>query len=70
MPVIPLKHKCLSIILISLQVVVVSKKSFFLLFLFGKTDMVLGKKVAIFDWERGQNLAPREGKKMPWVSPF
>ena len=27
MPVIPLKHKCLSIILISIQVVVVSKKS-------------------------------------------
>ena len=26
--------------------------------------MVLGKKVAIFDWEWGRNLAPREGQKM------
>ena len=27
--------------------------------------MILGKKVAIFDWEWGLNLAPREGRKMP-----
>ena len=27
--------------------------------------MVLGKKVAIFDWEWGQNSAPGEGQKMP-----
>ena len=27
--------------------------------------MVLGKKVAIFDWERGQTSAPREGQKIP-----
>ena len=27
--------------------------------------MVLGKKVEIFDWEWGQNSAPREGQKMP-----
>ena len=27
--------------------------------------MVLGKKVAIFDWEWGRNSAPREGQKMP-----
>ena len=80
MPSIPLKHKCLSIILIwaivsHIKVVVVSKKSkkkkkkhfFFLLFLIGKkTDMVLGKKVAIFDWECGRNSAPREGRKIPW----
>ena len=26
--------------------------------------MVLGEKVAIFDWERGQNSAPREGQKL------
>ena len=28
--------------------------------------MVLGKKVAIFDWEWGQNSAPRDGQKRPW----
>ena len=28
--------------------------------------MVLGKNVAIFDWEWGRNSAPREGQKMPW----
>ena len=40
--------------------------SFFYIFLkLGKTDMVLGKKVAIFDWEWGRNLAPREGQKIP-----
>ena len=27
--------------------------------------MVLGKKVAIFDWEWGQNSAPRQEQKMP-----
>ena len=26
---------------------------------------VLGKKVAIFDWEWGRNSALREGQKMP-----
>ena len=30
--------------------------------------MVLGKKVAIFDWEWGRNLAPREGLKIPWAA--
>ena len=29
--------------------------------------MVLGKKVAIFDWEWGQNSAPRGGQKRPCV---
>ena len=27
--------------------------------------MVLGQKVAIFDWEWGRKLAPREGQKIP-----
>ena len=27
--------------------------------------MVLGKRVAIFDWEWGQNSAPRDGQKRP-----
>ena len=27
--------------------------------------MVLGKKVAIFDWELGRNSAPRDGQKRP-----
>ena len=27
--------------------------------------MVLGKKVAILDWEWGQNSAPRDGQKLP-----
>ena len=27
--------------------------------------MVLGKKVAIFDWEWGRNSAPRDGQKKP-----
>ena len=27
--------------------------------------MVLGKKVAIFVWEWGQNSAPRDGQKRP-----
>ena len=26
--------------------------------------MVLGEKVAIFNWERGRNSAPREGQKI------
>ena len=53
-------------------VVVVSKKSkkkkknfFFLLFLIGKNRHGIVKKVAIFDWEWGQNSAPREGQKSP-----
>ena len=29
-----------------------------------KTDMVLGKKVAIFDWEWGRNSTHREGQKI------
>ena len=29
--------------------------------------MVLGKRVAIFDWEWGLNSAPREGQKIPWL---
>ena len=54
---IPLKHKCLSIILIW---VIVSHKYgwslktklfFFYFSKLGKTDMVLGKNVVIFDWE-------------------
>ena len=27
--------------------------------------MVLGKRVAIFDWEWGRNSAPSEGQKIP-----
>ena len=45
-----------------------SKKKNILFFTFpylGKTDMVLGKKVAIFDWEWDRNLAPRDGRKNP-----
>ena len=40
--------------------VVVSKKSKNKIFTF--LDMVLGKNVAILDWEWGRNLAPREGQ--------
>ena len=29
--------------------------------------MVLGKKVAIFDWKWCRNSAPREGQKIPEV---
>ena len=29
--------------------------------------MVLGKEVAIFDWEWGRNSAPREGQKIPCI---
>ena len=48
----------------------VSKKKlkdfFFLTFLYlGKTDMVLGKKVAILDWEWGRNLPLEMGRKSP-----
>ena len=28
--------------------------------------LVLGRKVALFDWELGRNSAPREGQKIPW----
>ena len=28
--------------------------------------MVLGKKVAIFDWEWGRNSTPRDGQKRTW----
>ena len=52
MPSIPLKHKCFSIILI---LVIVSHLIFFFFFFFFFTflNMVLGKKVAFFDWEWG-----------------
>ena len=30
--------------------------------------MELGKKMAIFDWKWGQNLAPRERQKIPCVT--
>ena len=40
----------------------VKKKKYFSFL--GKTDMVLGKRVAIFDWEWCLNLAPREGQKI------
>ena len=41
---------------------------FFFTFLYlGKTDMVLGKKVAIFDWDWGRNSAPRDGQKIPSI---
>ena len=42
--------------------VIVSQKYFSLL---GKTDMELGKQMAILDWEWGRNLAPRERQKIP-----
>ena len=29
--------------------------------------MILGKKVAIFDWEWGRNSAPRDGQKRPCI---
>ena len=29
-----------------------------------KSDMVLGKKVAIFDWELGRNSAPNDWQKI------
>ena len=32
--------------------------------------MELEKKVAIFDWEWGQNLALRERQKIPWKVSF
>ena len=70
MPSIPLRHKCLSIIL---KWVIVShkwslkkvkKKLFFLLFFLGKNRHGI-EKVAIFGWEWGRNSAPREGQKIP-----
>ena len=52
-----------------------SKKKMFVFFcfvfyfsFFGKDDvmdMVLGKKIAIFDWEWGRNSGPRDGQKIP-----
>ena len=71
MPSIPLKHKRLSIILIWVSVshklvVVVSKKQVKKKYM-GKSDMVLGKKVAIFYWECGRNSAHRDGQKRPWL---
>ena len=58
MPSIPLKHikyhsdmgHCFS--------------KFCLLFLIGKNRHVLGKRVAIFDWEWGRNWAPSERQKI------
>ena len=32
--------------------------------------MALGKNVAVFDWEWGQNSAPREGQKISWNMSF
>ena len=32
--------------------------------------MVLGKNVAIFDWEWGRNWALRDGQKRPCITPF
>ena len=67
---IPLKRKCLSIILIWVFVChekkwSLKKKKIFL-FLIGKLRHGIGKKlVAIFDWEWGRNLAPRDGQKIP-----
>ena len=56
-------------------VVVVSKKGkkniyvyiFFTFLYLGKMDMELGKKVAIFAWEWGGNLAPRDGQRIPCI---
>ena len=31
-------------------------------------NLVLGKNVAIFDWEWGRNSAPRDGQKRPCAS--
>ena len=47
----------------------VSKKLIFFFYfsLLGKTDMVLGKNVAFFDWEWGPNSALREGQKVPCI---
>ena len=60
---------CFSYVVVVLKKIKKIKiKTYFFIFYFsqlGKTDMVLGKKVAIFDWELGRNLAPREGQKMP-----
>ena len=82
MPTIPLKHKCLSIIL--LWVIVSHKKSkkknffFFVViffffccyFFFFLYFSQLENRHGIGYWEKGgyfQNSAPREGQKMPWL---
>ena len=53
------------------QELVVSKKKekakFIFLYSIGKADKVLGKKVAIFNWEWGRNSAPRERQEIPCV---
>ena len=59
MPTIPLKHKCLSIILIW---VIVKKKYFFTFLNFGKQTWYRWKKRWLFSF----GLAFREGQKMPW----
>ena len=65
---LPLKHMCKyhsDIGHCCSQVVVVSKKRFFLLFLIGENRHGIGgKNVPIFDWEWGRNAAPREGQKI------
>ena len=43
----------------------VKKIKFFHFSQLGKTDMDLGKKAAIFDWEWSGNSAPRDGQKIP-----
>ena len=53
--------------MVSKEKVKKKKKFFFFTSLYlGKTDIVLGKRVAIFDWEWSQNSAPRDGQKNPW----
>ena len=59
-----LVHSC------QMGVVMVSKKSkkkmfFFYFSLFEEKGHGIVKKVAIFDWERGRNPAPRDGQKIP-----
>ena len=51
---------------ISSTVVVASKKKFFFTFLnWENQTWYWEKKVAVFDWEWGQNSAPRDGQKRP-----
>ena len=65
MPTLPLKHKCVLKYHSDMGHCLIF---FFFTFLnWEKADMVLGKKVAIFNWEWGRNSAPREGQKMPWL---
>ena len=66
MPSIPLKHKCSSIILIWVSSNGLQKKQFFLNHVNWEKHVVLGKKVANFDWEWSKN-APRKGQKIPWT---